>query len=117
MKLEDAAAQIARVDVPFKRGEPIPDEDRTLVLTRLYNDCNWGGPAATPLPPPALKALVLDDMAADPRFAAHFGRSRREIGLYRSRAGCYWLLSHDPLAGAHTFSQVGTAADALARFG
>ena len=117
MKLEDAAKQIERVDVVFRTGGAIPDEEGRLNLTKLYNDLDWGGPAATPLPPGAAKSLVLDDMTADPRFSKHFGASRREIGLYRSRAGCYWLLTHDPLAKQHTLTRVGTAADAMARFG
>lgn len=117
MKLEDAAGQVARVDLAFRAGAPISDEDSRLVLTKLYNDLDWGGPDATPLPPAAAKALVLDDMTADARWSKHFAASRREIGLYRSRAGCYWLLTHDPLAKQHTLSRVGTAADALTRFG
>lgn len=117
MKVEDAAAQIARVDTMFRVSGEIPEADNQMVLTKIYNDLDWGGPAATPLPAVATKALVLDDMTADPRFSKHFAASRKEIGLYRSRAGCYWLLTHDPLSKAHTLSRVGTAADALARFG
>jgi hypothetical protein len=117
VNVEELADHIVRVDKTLSARKPVEEADKRVSIGVLYNDYRWGGPEATPLPPEALTALRLEEMSADGRWAKFFVNNPRNLGLYRSRVGYYWLLSYDAVRRDHVLQHAGTAGDALARFG
>jgi len=117
MKVEDVVGQIARVDRTIRNGDAVEDADRSINITGLYRRYGWGGAGPTPLSDDAQKQLQLADRTADDRWSEHFRANGRDLGLYRSLVGYYWLLRFDGAIGEHWLDHVGTAHDTATRFG
>jgi hypothetical protein len=117
MKIEDVVAQMQRVDKALRAGKAAEPSEMQISIGRLYNDCLWGGPEATALPPEALKELQVEDMTADSRWSKHFINHPTHLGLYRTRVGYYWLLSYDALRRDHVLQHAGAAGEAAKTYG
>ncbi|MBX3275716.1 MAG: hypothetical protein KF729_35980 [Sandaracinaceae bacterium] len=117
MNVEDVAKHLKRVDKQVLAGQEVPPEDRSVNLTGLYERYKWGGPGPTPLPGPACQKLDVIERTADARWMRHFDGNGRELGVYRSIVGYYWLLRYDPGLKQHFLEHAGTAADIDTRYG
>ena len=95
MSAEQVEEQITRADKALREGQDVPKDQLSINLTSLYRRYSWsrGGPA--PLPNDALKKLKLSDMTGDARWMAHFSSSAKQLGVYRTLVGYYWILRYD----------------------
>jgi hypothetical protein len=117
MSAEEVAQQIARTDKTLRDGKAVPPEELTINLTTLYRRYGWSRGAAAPLPADAQKKLNLSDRTGDTRWLAHFSRSARQLAVYRSQVGYYWILRYDTMLGEHFLEHAGTAADLEEKYG
>lgn len=117
MAIEDTANAIQQTDRNIRDNKPVTDADRKINISSYYNQYRWGGPGPTPLPPDALKKLVIDDRTTDARWVASFNGNGRKLGVYRSQIGYYWLLRYDGALSQHWLEHIGTAHDTNERFG
>ncbi|MCA9604215.1 MAG: hypothetical protein KC619_01385 [Myxococcales bacterium] len=117
MSAEDVAKHLKRVDKEILAGNEVPDEDRCVNITDLYHRYKWGGVGPTPLPGPACDRFGLVERTADSRWMRHFDGNGRELGVYRTTIGYYWLLRYDASLKQHYLEHVGTAADVDERYG
>ncbi|MBZ0115649.1 MAG: hypothetical protein K8H88_01550 [Sandaracinaceae bacterium] len=109
--------QLLRVDGLLNKSKPVEEPDKKILLTVLYREFGWGGPKPTPLPKAAIDALGIEDRTGDGRWSNHFVNNSRDLGLYRTRVGFYWLLWFDARTTDHVLEHAGTAADLAKRFG
>ena len=116
MEVEDATAQLRRVDDALRSSIAVDPRDLKISIGELYNDRSWGGPSPTPLPLQALTALSLMEATSDSRWAKHFTNNSRHLGVYRTRWGTHWVLVYDGVARDHLLQYVGTADDVQAKF-
>ena len=91
-------------------------ESKELNITRWYNIAG-GVTGPTPFSGKLVSELELFDRTADPAWEAHFLGSAREIGIYRSNLGGYWLLRYESAFREHWLEQVGTVEAVAKRFG
>ncbi|MCB9597929.1 MAG: hypothetical protein H6719_34755 [Sandaracinaceae bacterium] len=117
MNVEEVAKHLKRVDKLVLASSEVPEEDLSVNITDLYNRYKWGGAGPTPLPGAALSRLDLVERTADARWMRHFDGNGRELGVYRTTVGYYWLLRFDPALKQHSLQHVGTAADIDQRYG
>ncbi len=117
MSAEDVAKHLKRVDKEILAGKEVPEADRSVNITDLYHRYKWGGLGPTPLPGPALQRFDIVERTADPRWMKHFDGNGRELGVYRTIVGYYWLLKFDSALKQHFLEHVGTAADVDQRYG
>src|SRR5262245_43482945 len=116
MKVEEAAKLIASVDRRLRDGKAVDDADRSVNLSALYRRYSWGAPPCA-IPDDAASTLRLVDKSADDRWRKHFIAHARDIAVYRSGVGYYWLLRFERALGETYLDHVGTAADVAERFG
>ncbi|MGE0791493.1 MAG: hypothetical protein AB7S26_37810 [Sandaracinaceae bacterium] len=118
MSVEDVAKEIQRVDKALRDGKKLPAGELSINLTTLYRRYSWGrGSSASPLGNDAQAKLQLADRAGDARWRAHFQRGGKQIGVYRSLIGYYWILRYESMLGEHYLDHAGTAADLEAKYG
>lgn len=117
MNVEDVAKHLKAVDKRILKGEDVPAEETSVNITDLYNRYKWGGAGPTPLPGPACKRLDVIERTADARWMRHFDGNGRELGVYRTTIGYYWLLRFDSALTRHYLEHAGTAADVDEKYG
>ena len=118
MKTEDVAKQIDSVDRRLNKLKKVSDEEKSINLTGCYRRYSWGADGvATPLPGDATKELRLEDRTGDGRWSKSFAASSRDLALYRSPIGFYWVLRFDTSLNEHFLIHVGSAADVVAEYG
>ncbi len=117
MSAEQVAEQIQRVDRALNNGQAIAASDKSINLTTLYRRYGWSRGGATTLPAEALAKLKLTDRTGDPRWMAYFNKSAKQLGVYRTMVGFYWILRYEPMLNEHYLDHGGSAADIEAKYG
>ena len=118
MKAEEVVQHIDGVDRRLNRLKKVPDEEKVLNLTATYRRYGWAADGvAKPLSDDACKQLRLEDKSGDGRWSGYFRQSSRDLAIYRSHIGFYWVLYFDNALSEHFLQHVGSAADVEARFG
>jgi len=117
MSADEVADTLRRVDKDILDGKEVSDDDKSINITDLYARYKWGGAGPTPLPDDAKKRLRIEERTTDSRWMGHFDGNGREVGVYRTVIGYYWLLRFDPSLTQHWLVHVGTAADVADRYG
>ena len=117
MSVEQAAKQIETTDKALRDGREVDKDGLVINLTTLYRRYGWSKGSATPLPKDALTKLKISDRTGDPRWMVYFNRSGKQLGVYRSNVGYYWILRYESMLGEHYLEHAGTAADVEAKYG
>ena len=117
MSAEEVADTLRRVDKNILDGKDVSDDEKSINITDLYQRYKWGGAGPTPLPDDAKKRLRIEERTTDSRWMSHFDGNGREVGVYRTVIGYYWLLKFDSSLTQHWLVHVGTAADVADRYG
>lgn len=116
MNIDDAIAAIEGVDRRLNAGSAVDAAERTINLTGLYRRYSWGGGGAAPIPEPAVKQLQLTDRTGDDRWSKYFTSNSRDLAIYRSRIGFYWLLRYDTALGEHFLDHAGSAHEVATKY-